>query len=83
VVASRVGGIPELVADGETGLLVPPGDPAALADALGRMVDGSALAGALGAAARRVIEQRYTWDAVVSRLVELYADLLRAEAAGR
>jgi glycosyltransferase involved in cell wall biosynthesis len=83
VVASRVGGIPELVADGETGLLVPPGDPAALAEAMGRLVDGPALARALGAAARSTIEARYSWDAVVSRLVDLYADVLSAEAGGR
>ena len=38
VIASSVGGLPEIVAEGETGLLVPPGDPAALADAIRRLV---------------------------------------------
>jgi glycosyltransferase involved in cell wall biosynthesis len=56
VVASRVGGIPDLVTDGETGKLVPPGDADALADALVRVLSDRALAERLGAAARVAIE---------------------------
>jgi glycosyltransferase involved in cell wall biosynthesis len=52
VVSSCVGGVPELVADGETGLLVPPGDPAAMAAALGRLVADAGLRRRLGAAGR-------------------------------
>ena len=52
VVGTRVGGIPDLVEDGETGLLVPPEDAAALADALVRVLSDRALAERLGAAAR-------------------------------
>jgi glycosyltransferase involved in cell wall biosynthesis len=52
VVSSRVGGVPELVVDGETGLLVPPGDPEALAVALGRLVADPGLRRRLGAAGR-------------------------------
>ena len=44
VVGSRVGGIPEVVADGRTGLLVPPGDPSALAEALNTLVRDPGLA---------------------------------------
>jgi len=51
-----VGGIPDLVTDGETGVLVPPGDVAALADALVAVLEDSALAARLGAAARVAIE---------------------------
>jgi glycosyltransferase involved in cell wall biosynthesis len=58
VVSSRVGGVPELVVDGETGLLVPPGDPAAMADALGRLVADADLRWRLGAAGRERA-QRY------------------------
>jgi len=56
VVASRVGGIPDLVADRETGLLVVPGDPAALAEAIERILTDRALAERLGAAARVAVE---------------------------
>jgi rhamnosyl/mannosyltransferase len=56
VVASRVGGIPDVAHDGETGLLVPPGDPDALAGALVRVLSDRALAERLGAAAREAAE---------------------------
>jgi glycosyltransferase involved in cell wall biosynthesis len=57
VVGSRVGGIPDVVRDGETGLLVPPEDPRALADALVRVLTDRALAERLGAAARAAAEE--------------------------
>lgn len=56
IVASRVGGIPDLVTDEENGLLVPPGDPAALADALVRVLGDGGLAQRLGAAGRTSVE---------------------------
>jgi glycosyltransferase involved in cell wall biosynthesis len=56
VVASRVGGIPDLVTDGETGVLVPSADAPALADALVRVLSDRALAKRLGAAARTTVE---------------------------
>jgi glycosyltransferase involved in cell wall biosynthesis len=56
VVASRVGGIPDLVTDGENGLLVPPGDESALAEALVRVLSDRALGERLGAAGRISVE---------------------------
>jgi glycosyltransferase involved in cell wall biosynthesis len=56
VVGSRVGGIPDLVTDGESGLLVPPGDARALADTLVRALGDPQLAGRLGAEGRRSVE---------------------------
>jgi glycosyltransferase involved in cell wall biosynthesis len=56
VVGSRVGGIPDLVEDGETGILVPPGDAVALADALVRVLSERALAERLGAAAHSAVQ---------------------------
>jgi len=56
VVGSRVGGIPDIVVDGRTGLLVPPADPAALAEALVRVLTDRALAERLGAEARLAVE---------------------------
>lgn len=65
VVASRIGQIPAVVTDGETGVLVPPSDPAALAAAIDRLVADPALAGRLGAAARARMEDRHTWAHVL------------------
>ena len=56
VVGSRVGGIPDIVEDGKTGILVTPGDPTALADAIVRALSDRALAERLGAAARESVE---------------------------
>jgi glycosyltransferase involved in cell wall biosynthesis len=57
VLSSRVGGVPELVVDGETGLLVPPGDPEAMATALGRLLADAGLRRRLGAAGRERAER--------------------------
>ncbi len=70
VVATRVTGVAELVRDGENGLLVPPGDPLALKDALARLAHERGLAERLGAAARATAE-RYAWDAIEPRLEAL------------
>jgi glycosyltransferase involved in cell wall biosynthesis len=59
VVATRTGATPELVADGETGVLVPPGDPGALAAAIARLADDPALRERLGRAGRRRAEARF------------------------
>jgi alpha-maltose-1-phosphate synthase len=75
VAASRVGGIPEVVADGETGLLVPPDDPAALADALNTLVADPGLAAAMGAAGRRRAVAEFGWPAIATQTVELYREL--------
>lgn len=71
VVASRLSGIPELVEDGVSGLLVPPGDVLALADALHRLTDDVDLRRRLGAQGRRTVEARFSLHGNVDRLVEL------------
>jgi alpha-maltose-1-phosphate synthase len=76
VVGSRVGGIPEVVADGETGLLVPPDDPAALAAALNSLLLDPARATALGAAGRKRAAAEFGWDAIAAQTVELYEALV-------
>ncbi|HEX2221769.1 MAG TPA: glycosyltransferase [Candidatus Limnocylindria bacterium] len=79
VVATAVGGIPEVVTDGVDGLLVPPRDPAALADALVRLARSPALRRRLGEAGRRTVEERFSLAAMVRRVEAIYEEeLLRA-----
>jgi glycosyltransferase involved in cell wall biosynthesis len=75
VVASRTGGVPEVVLDDETGLLVPPGDPAALAAAISRLVADEPLRQRLGAAGRRRVTD-FTWPAIARAFHEIYAEAL-------
>lgn len=73
IVATAVGGTPELLVDGESGLLVPRHDPAALATAVERLLADPALAARLGAAARARVQTRFAPEASLDRLLALYA----------
>jgi glycosyltransferase involved in cell wall biosynthesis len=75
VVASRVVGTPEQIVDGESGLLVPPSDPAALAAALARLADDPALRARLGAAARERAAARFSIEAMVTQTEAIYRRL--------
>ena len=77
VVATPVGGTAEVVEDGETGLLVPPRDPAALAAALRRLLADRELARRLGEAGRRRVAERFTLAAMTRRILELYDEVVR------
>jgi glycosyltransferase involved in cell wall biosynthesis len=74
-VASRTGQIPMLLGHGETGLLVPPGNPTQLAGALRRLIQDPALRMRLGRAARALVERQFTWSVVVDRLEQIAAQL--------
>jgi glycosyltransferase involved in cell wall biosynthesis len=76
VVASRVGGLPELVEDGRTGFLVPAGDVDALADRIGRLLDDGELRARMGAAATRAVEERFTTDRMVRGIEAVYRAVL-------
>jgi len=78
VVASAVGGLLDLIEDGRTGLLVAPGDPEALAAALQSLIDAPERAAAIGRAARAEVQQRYSFDRMVSSFEQLYLSGLRA-----
>ena len=72
IVASATGGILELISDGQTGLLAPPGDPAALAERLCRVLADTAFAARLGEAARLEAHARYSFDRMVGAFEQLY-----------
>ncbi len=76
VVSSAVGGMPESVRDGENGLLVRPADPAALADAIDRLLCDPDLRRRLGERGRAIVESEFTVDAMVQGNLRVYERLL-------
>jgi glycosyltransferase involved in cell wall biosynthesis len=84
LIATSGGALPEVVGtDGKTAVLVAPGDPAELADALGALLDDDARRVAIGAAGRRRVETSYTWRAVAEAMVEVYRDAIDRTASAR
>ena len=75
VVASAVGGLLDLVVDGETGILVPPGDVAALRAALERLLEDADLRRRMGEAGRARVRERFSWDAVTDATVAAYREV--------
>jgi starch synthase len=71
-VATAIGGIPEVIDSGRTGLLVPYGDPAALATAVRTILQDPDKAKRMGEAARKAALEKYTWPKVVDRILEAY-----------
>ncbi|MBF4618239.1 glycosyltransferase [Clavibacter sp. VKM Ac-2873] len=80
VVASAVGGLTDSVVDGVTGILVPPRDPAAIADALGELLADPARRRLLGRAGRDRMEHGYAWSTVASRTAEAYRAAIQVAA---
>ncbi|HEX2193403.1 MAG TPA: glycosyltransferase family 4 protein [Candidatus Limnocylindria bacterium] len=76
VIASRLGGLPEVVEDGETGFLVPPGEEAALRQRMETLLQDPALAADMGAQARQRVLARWTWAHCAERCRAAYAELL-------
>ena len=72
VVATNVGGLPEIIEDGVNGLLVPPRDPEALALAITRLIETPELRKQLGLAARARVEQKFTWEQVATETTRAY-----------
>jgi glycosyltransferase involved in cell wall biosynthesis len=84
LVATTGGALPEVVGrDGETGLLVPPGDPSALAASVARVLDDPSLASRLSVAGRRRVLQRFTWRACAEGTLEHYRWVLEQHASTR
>lgn len=79
VVATRVGGIPEIITDGVDGLLVPPASPEALADAVTRVVRDNALRSRLAGAGREKVAQSFSFEDMVGRYETVYDDLFQSQ----
>jgi glycosyltransferase involved in cell wall biosynthesis len=72
VIATRCGGLPEVVEDGVTGFLVPPNDPAAVADRVRYFLERPGIAEAMGKAGRERVLREFTWDRVAKRCLDAY-----------
>ena len=83
VIGTRVGGIPDIIASGVNGLLVPSGDAAALADAIVELVDDPDRRRLMGVAGQRTVRERYSADRMVKELKDLYRNLLERTASKR
>ena len=80
VVATNVDGCPEVILDGETGILVPPSDPGALAKAICRLLQNEALRASMTGAARARVASVFSQDANISAYVDLYQNLVTERA---
>jgi glycosyltransferase involved in cell wall biosynthesis len=76
-VASNVGGIPDVVIDGETGILVPEKDPEALANAYKRLAAEPELVKHLLVGAQKRIHECFTWDGIIQRQIAVYNKVLK------
>lgn len=75
VIGSEVGGIPDIIADGRNGLLVPPRSPGAIARAVVKIATDGALRERLTAAARRDVDERFSWEGIAKQFDTLFRDL--------
>jgi glycosyltransferase involved in cell wall biosynthesis len=83
VICSRLGGLPEVVRDGETGFLVTPGDVGELRDRLCTLLGDRRLALRMGRAARETVLERFTWSACAARCLAEYDELLGQDTGAR
>lgn len=83
VIATNVGGIHSMVTDGETGLLVPPHNPAKLAEAILQLLEHPAERARLGKNARQIARERHWPDSVAAQTAAAYGEILRLEGGGR
>jgi glycosyltransferase involved in cell wall biosynthesis len=79
VVATTTGGLPEVVVEGETGLLVPPGDVRALAATVVSLLEGRVRREQMGRSGKARAQERFSIDASVIRMEQLYGEILEAQ----
>ena len=77
-IASRVGGIPDIIEDGVSGVLVPPADPESLANAIEKLARDPAYAARLAEAGRERLRTRFSWNAIIARWESVYQQARRA-----
>jgi len=77
VIGSNTGGIPDIIEDGVNGLLVTPGDPQALADAIIRILENPDLADRFRKAGLETVRERFSWDVITDQFVEVYQEILK------
>jgi len=82
IVATSVGGVPEIVRDGENGMLVPPDDPQALADAINRLLDDDPLRRRLGQAGR-ARAWNFAWSTITDQYLAVYEAAAERRSRGR
>ena len=82
VVAGDSGGVADAVRDGETGILVDPDDPAAVAAGITRLLADDAARRRMGAAGRRAVETRYNWDRVAADVIRIDGEFRRGPPLG-
>jgi len=83
VVATNSGGVGEVVEHGSNGLLVPPGDIAALAEKMCTLLDNPALSARLGAKGRTRVEEYFSWSRIAGEYLDIYGRLMALDASGR
>jgi glycosyltransferase involved in cell wall biosynthesis len=83
VVASSVGGIPELIRNGSTGLLVPPEDGRSIAEACLKLLGDKSLIRRLGQAGKKLIEEKFSLEAMLDKIEQIYSPSLREEGCGK
>ncbi|MDR0965816.1 MAG: glycogen synthase [Myxococcales bacterium] len=82
VVASAVGGIQEVVVPGETGFLVPPADPKALAESINKVLRDPEMARRMGLAGRQRVVDHFSWSSIAEKTVAMYRELVDEWRAG-
>lgn len=82
VVASAVGGILETVVDGETGFLVPPADPKAIADAINKLIRNDEMRRQFGKNGRKRVEDHFSWTSIAHKVEDLYREVIEERKRG-
>jgi glycosyltransferase involved in cell wall biosynthesis len=81
VVVTKTGAMPEVVEEGKTGFVVPPGDAAALAGAISRLLEKPEMAARMGREASEHARRNFSWDSIAGRTIDLYRSMAGAHAA--